>query len=130
MTPLLPLNIVSVSENFMEYFNAVNPLFLNEEIKNIHLISTEEKVYLQVTQAKEIYLNKLSFVVDYINLDKVISDCDCDINPDGLMFRPENIMDTMIDDFVNLGEDCLMEIFESHHVNEEFIAQHFELIAI
>lgn len=130
MTPLLPLNIVSVSENFMEYFNAVNPLFLNEEIKNIHLISTEEKVYLQVTQAKEIYLNKLSFVVDYINLDKVISDCDCDINPDGLMFRPENIMDTMIDDFVNLGEDCLMEIFESHHINEEFIAQHFELIAI
>lgn len=130
MTPILPLNIVSVSENIIEYFNAVNTSFLNEDIKNIHLVSTEEKVYLQITQAKELYLNKMSFVVDYINLDKVISDCDCDINPDGLLFRPENIMDTMIDDFVNLGEDCLVEIFESHHVNEDFIAQHFELIAI
>lgn len=130
MTPILPLNIVSVSENIIEYFNAVNTSFLNEDIKNIHLVSTEEKVYLQITQAKELYLNKMSFVVDYINLDKVISDCDCDINPDGLLFRPENIMDTMVDDFVNLGEDCLVEIFESHHVNEDFIAQHFELIAI
>lgn len=130
MTPILPLNIVSVSENIIEYFNAVNTSFLNEDIKNIHLVSTEQKVYLQITQAKEIYLNKMSFVVDYINLDKVISDCDCDINPDGLLFRPENIMNTMIDDFVNLGEDCLVEIFESHHINEDFIAQHFELIAI
>jgi len=130
MTPILPLNIVSVSDNFLEYFNAVNPSMLNEEIKSIHLVSTEEKVYLQITQAKEIYLNKLSYLVDYINLDKVISDCDCDKNPEGLLFRPENIMETMIDDFVNLGEDCFIEIFESNHINEEFIAQHFELIAI
>lgn len=130
MTPLLPLNIVSVSENFLDYFEAVNPGFLIENTKSLQLVSTEEKVYLQVTLTKEMYLNKLSFVVDYINLEKVITDCDCDINPEGFMFRPENLMDSMIDDFVNLGEDCLFEIFESQHIQEDFIAKHFELIVI
>lgn len=130
MTQLLPLNIISESENFIDYFNAVNPSFLSEDVKGIHLIGTEEKIYLQITVSKEIYLNKLSFVVDYINMDKVTTDCDCDLNPEGFMFRPENIMTDMIDDFVNLGEDCLIEVFESHHINENFIAEHFELIAI
>lgn len=130
MNQILPLEIITTSENFIEYFNAVNPTLLNEEVKCLKLVGTEEKLYLEVTVAKEIYLNKLSYLVEFINLDKVITDCDCDINPNGYMFRPENIMDTMIDDFVNLGEDCLLEILETHHVNENFIAEHFEMIAI
>lgn len=36
----------------------------------------------------------------------------------------------MIDDFVNIGDDCLIEIFEVEHINELFVQQHFELEVI
>lgn len=130
MNQLLPLQITNESENFIAYFNAVNPLFLKPNVKSIRFAHTDTKTYLKVSTEKELYLNKVTYLVEYINLEKVVSDCDCDQNPEGFLFIPLRTDEDMIDDFVNIGDDCLIEIFEVEHINELFVQQHFELEVI
>lgn len=72
MNQLLPLQITNESENFIAYFNAVNPLFLKPNVKSIRFAHTDTKTYLKVSTEKELYLNKVTYLVEYINLEKVV----------------------------------------------------------
>ena len=115
------------SQNFLDYFHAVNPTFLTKNVIGLHIVKAHDKVYLKTTFAKDEYLNKFSYTSNFINLDMVVSDCDCDENPDGKIFLTSFPNEQLIDNFVNLDEDCLIQIFDDELISLNFISEYYDL---
>lgn len=119
----------SESQNFIDYFRAVNPTFLNHNVKALHLLKTDHKVYLKTVFLQEEYLNRLTFVTTLVNLDLVVGDCDSEENPEGRVFEYGLSYEELMDHLVNLGEDCLIQIFDKEFISIPFILEHYEIEA-
>ncbi len=119
----------SESQNFIDYFRAVNPTFLNHNVKALHLLKTDHKVYLKTVFLQEEYLNRLTFVTTLVNLDLVVGDCDSEENPEGRVFEYGLSYEELSDHLVNLGEDCLIQIFDKEFISIPFILEHYEIEA-
>lgn len=119
----------SESQNFIDYFRAVNPAFLNSNVKALYFVKTEDKVYLKTVFQKEEYLNRLTFITAFVNLDMVVGDCDSDENPEGRIFEYGLSYEELSDHFVNLGEDCLIQILDKEFISIPFILEHYEIEA-
>ncbi len=119
----------SESQNFIDYFRAVNPTFFNHNVKALHLLKTDHKVYLKTVFLQEEYLNRLTFVTTLVNLDLVVGDCDSEENPEGRVFEYGLSYEELSDHLVNLGEDCLIQIFDKEFISIPFILEHYEIEA-
>lgn len=120
----------SESQNFIDYFKAVNPTFLNENVKALYLVKANNKVYLKSVFTKEEYLNKYSYTTNIESLDMVVTDCDCDENPDGKLFFQNLPNEQLIDLFVNLDEECFIQIFEDALISVSFLEEYYEVESI
>src|SRR5690606_169001 len=118
------------SQNFINYFKAVNATFLNENVKSLFIAKAHDNVYLKVVFTKEEYLNKFTFVTTFINLAVVVDTCDCDENPEGKLFQSHLPNEQLIDLFVNLAEECLVQIFDSELISLQFITEYYEVEAV
>lgn len=119
----------SESQNFIDYFSAVNPTFLNSNVKALYLVKTDHKVYLKTVFQQEEYLNRLTFVTAFVNLDMVVGDCDSDENPEGRVFEYSLSYEELMDHLVNLGEDCLIQLFDKEFISIPFILEHYGIEA-
>lgn len=117
----------SESQNFIDYFKAVNPTFLNNNVKALFIVKAYDKVYLKSVFTKEEYLNKFSFLTTFTNLDMVIDTCDSDENPEGKFFEYKLPNEQLIDFFVNLGEECLIQVFDDELISVPFLADYYDV---
>ena len=91
------------------------------------IVKAHDKVYLKTVFTKEEYLNKFTFVTTFTNLDVVVDACDCDENPEGKLFQEILPNDQLIDLFVNLDEECLVQIFDDELISIPFISEHYQM---
>jgi len=115
------------SQNFIDYFQAVNPTLLNENVKALYIVKAHDKVYLKTVFTKEEYLNKFSYVTNITSLDMVVADCDCDENPEGKIFLHNAPNDQLVDLFVNLDEECFVQIFEDELIANSFLEEYYQV---
>ena len=115
------------SQNFINYFKAVNATFLSDNVKALFIVKAHGKVYLKSVFTKEEYLNKFTFITTFTNLDMVVDTCDCDENPEGKFFQEILPNDQLIDLFVNLDEECLVQIFDDELISIPFISEHYQM---
>lgn len=120
----------SESQNFIDYFKAVNPTFLNNNVKALFIVKAHDKVYLKSVFTKEEYLNKFSYVTTFTTLERVIDTCDSDENPEGQIFEYKLPSEQLIDFFVNLGEECLIQIFEDELIAVDFLVDYYEAATV
>lgn len=119
----------SESENFIDYFKAVNPSFLNSNVKALFIVKAHHKVYLKSVFTQNEYLNKFTFVTTFTNLDVAVADCDSDENPEGRIFPYELEYEQHIDHLVNLDEECLIHLFDDELISVSFITEHYQIEA-
>lgn len=119
--------ITDESQNVINYFKAVNATFLSDNVKALFIVKAFEKVYLKLVFTKEEYLNKFTFVTTFTNLDLVVDTCDSDENPEGKLFLEKLPNDLLIDLFVNLDEEYMVQIFDDELISIPFISEHYQM---